>query len=695
MELGIEKSIIETNSEFISKEATVADPVVMFALLTKLYNDITRIIVQEYIANARDAHREKNIPDRPIEITLPTLLHKAVSYRDFGPGISPERIENVFINLGTSTKRGDNLQTGGFGIGAKCVFAYTDSLSIDTYIGGIHRVYEFMSGDNGIPKIILINEEETTEEDGTKITIWLKNSQDVLSVSSNVYKLTQFWDVRPIIVNEDVYCGNKWKNFEVIEEGANWKYYRNGDKTSVVLDGIPYRFDFDAVYNEKDDKKYSQIFSNDSFYFFFNTGEVTVSPNREGLFYDTKTVIAIRNAVDDAIDGICKKISSYIDTIDNIFDAYEAITKYAMFELMVGKITWNGLDLNNFVFDSNFYKVKKYRMYRNKPRQYEPTNILINKNLKYVFCDEEEIYLSRIRTIALQYDLNNYYFIKPVSFEECEEINDETKFNNKLKEYNEKLRIDTINFIPITNYPKHVNPKTPKNISNVYKFLRQSRKKRMIWENLLENYGELDGYFVEFIRGEANGYSIDFLDFLVRTYNIAIYGVPTRMLKKAENADNLIPLSEFIQEKYNEYEEDMKINVKDYWMTANQNTYSSMVKSISKLPRWLAEVIKECSSYKKLFEVYEEYSKFYSSNGKNTKLNNFKQLLRSAGKTDIIDLKCPQMEIPEIMANDDYFDELIRKDFPILKSLDIWDIGRLDKECQDYFEMRIEKLNLK
>jgi hypothetical protein len=172
MEFGSTESVLETSDDFKTYETGIQDINIMITLLTQLYNDLTRIIVQEYAANARDAHREIHKDDVPIDITLPTKLSNELAIRDYGPGISPDRMSNVFVNIGASTKRHDNMQTGGFGIGAKCAFCYQDSFSVDTFIDGIHRSYVFLkAGERGIPQMKEISEEDTIEPNGTLITI--------------------------------------------------------------------------------------------------------------------------------------------------------------------------------------------------------------------------------------------------------------------------------------------------------------------------------------------------------------------------------------------------------------------------------------------------------------------------------------------------------------------------------------------
>lgn len=90
------------------------DIIVLNLLRNKLYRDPIRACVREYLCNARDAHREAGTPDLPVKVILPTELARQIEIKDEGPGISPRRMGDIFLNWlaalgakahGASTKR--------------------------------------------------------------------------------------------------------------------------------------------------------------------------------------------------------------------------------------------------------------------------------------------------------------------------------------------------------------------------------------------------------------------------------------------------------------------------------------------------------------------------------------------------------------------------------------------------------------
>lgn len=165
-------------------------------LRNRLYANPIRTLTQEYLCNARDSHRDAGNRETPISVTLPTKLDSVMKIRDYGTGLSPDRVRDVFVNYGSSTKRGDNLQTGGFGIGAKSAWAYTDSFTVLSYHNGKLRSYIAHTGNNSNGTLELISEDDTAEPNGVEIQIPIRES-DIEQFLYAVYRCTFFWDVKP------------------------------------------------------------------------------------------------------------------------------------------------------------------------------------------------------------------------------------------------------------------------------------------------------------------------------------------------------------------------------------------------------------------------------------------------------------------------------------------------------------------
>jgi hypothetical protein len=169
----------------------ISDVRLVVDILSKLYAHPIQTLVQEYICNGRDAMREAYTWGKlPIEITVPTTLEPVFKVRDYGIGISADRMENIFVNYGSSTKRNTNAQTGGFGIGAKSAFSYTDSFTITSFVAGTKYIYVAHLADDG--GVNLIGQEKTTERNGVEISIGVK-SKDIVEFYNAVQRCVKFW----------------------------------------------------------------------------------------------------------------------------------------------------------------------------------------------------------------------------------------------------------------------------------------------------------------------------------------------------------------------------------------------------------------------------------------------------------------------------------------------------------------------
>jgi C4-dicarboxylate-specific signal transduction histidine kinase len=87
----------KTNSTVQSQKFKIGNEAMMIDIArNRLYSEPIQTLVQEYISNARDANRESQ-SKRPIEVTAPSEDDLVLRIRDFGPGLSPERVAEVFI----------------------------------------------------------------------------------------------------------------------------------------------------------------------------------------------------------------------------------------------------------------------------------------------------------------------------------------------------------------------------------------------------------------------------------------------------------------------------------------------------------------------------------------------------------------------------------------------------------------------
>lgn len=157
---------------------SISDDAELMNVLSKaLYTDQQLAVIRETLCNAWDAHIEAGISDTPFSVTL---TNDELIIRDFGPGIPLNMIGPVYGTYGGSTKKMNGNVTGGFGLGCKSPFAYTDHFEVTSWNQGIMTVYNMSKSSaevQGKPGIIPIVSVPTTET-GLQVRIKLKQRHD-------------------------------------------------------------------------------------------------------------------------------------------------------------------------------------------------------------------------------------------------------------------------------------------------------------------------------------------------------------------------------------------------------------------------------------------------------------------------------------------------------------------------------------
>lgn len=143
-------------------------------LSSTLYKNQRLAMVRETLCNAWDAHIEFKCETTPVEITLTTGY---LIIRDYGPGIPKDKIGPIYGTYGASTKKDDKGVTGGFGLGCKAPFAYTDHFEVTSWCEGVMTIYNLSKSNaevEGKPSIMPIVS-APTQEHGIQVKIPIKS----------------------------------------------------------------------------------------------------------------------------------------------------------------------------------------------------------------------------------------------------------------------------------------------------------------------------------------------------------------------------------------------------------------------------------------------------------------------------------------------------------------------------------------
>ena len=272
----------------------------IFSILrSKMYSDPIGSICREIASNCRDAHREVGTPFKAVEIELVTTFwgneQNHIIFRDYGPGLSPDRVANIYTKYGSSTKRNTNDQAGGFGLGCKTPFSYTDSFNVVTVNNGIKYVYNLLIDQTDEGRMALLASEETDEPNMTEVIIPINNDEDVEEFHTKALQATKFWNPVPVFIG---FRDDFNAQYTVLEEAPEYMLINDkssegakSDSLACLIDGIYYPVNTSQVdVDIEDHESYCILLK-------FKNGQLSVSSNRETLNYDAPTVKLLKKVI--------------------------------------------------------------------------------------------------------------------------------------------------------------------------------------------------------------------------------------------------------------------------------------------------------------------------------------------------------------------------------------------------------------
>jgi hypothetical protein len=357
MIINEKKPTIESSEEMKSMMFGVGDLGMLFNILrSKLYSNPVQVICREISCNARDAHREVGSGNKPIQITLPNALEPNLRIKDWGPGISPDRVANIFVNFGASTKRSSNEQTGGWGLGGKSFFAYTDCAVIETIYDGIKYCYSCVIDETKIGKCMEISRTKTKDPNGTEVIIPIKPN-DFKAFAEAVEYTTRYFDPRPIIKGGKI----NYQEMKPIISGNDWALCPSSGydvSCRLIIDGVEYPL----VHTSLKDWQNLKLLQSHNYQVLlhFKTGELSLSASREAVHLDDETEAKITKRLIVSYNEIREQIQSKIDKSTTFLEANNAYTGLHSTLPAITKpmnLKWNGKALYTVM---SFYGCDKW-----------------------------------------------------------------------------------------------------------------------------------------------------------------------------------------------------------------------------------------------------------------------------------------------------------------------------------------------
>ena len=140
-------------------------------LTSNLYSKPLESFLRETVANAYDSHVEAGSSEH-ILLLIEDISYSTyrISVRDYGVGVSPERFEAIYKNIGSSTKRQSNDYIGMFGIGRFSCLSCADTAHITSYYNNTKYSYVMYKNGGGI-NIDKISETKGEFKTGLEVSI--------------------------------------------------------------------------------------------------------------------------------------------------------------------------------------------------------------------------------------------------------------------------------------------------------------------------------------------------------------------------------------------------------------------------------------------------------------------------------------------------------------------------------------------
>ncbi|MCA1806380.1 MAG: ATP-binding protein, partial [Actinobacteria bacterium] len=212
-----------------------------------------------------------------------------------GPGIPDDMMEEVYCTYAASTKRDDADMTGGFGLGSKAPWSYTESFTVTSHHNNVKMMYlmsrvsDEAEGKPGMTTLMSFK----TEESGLSVSVPLEDNamretkrivKDVLYLSG-IKAQIHFEDRDPVLVES--------MEIQPAQYVMDDRPGADNDRLYAVYGGVRYLIPHKEEYAQE--FEFMNLISEiSSLYIGFAPHTLSPLPNREGLNMSTKTKESIR-----------------------------------------------------------------------------------------------------------------------------------------------------------------------------------------------------------------------------------------------------------------------------------------------------------------------------------------------------------------------------------------------------------------
>ena len=368
MIITTEKETILGNGSKSKAFSITASPKVFKILSSDLYTNKIRAVVRELITNMIDAHALNGNPEKFI-IQVPGRLDPRFVCRDFGPGMSDFDIQGddnspgLYNSYFSSSKAESNDFIGGFGLGSKSPFSYTDTFSITSYHKGEIRGYvAYMDGDGPQIKPTFVKEMGPDDKTGIEIVVPVEE-KDFRNFAYEVsYIMRPFKDLA--IINGLDREIDYFPDFDDYYGVNPERYWPDRGGLYAIYGGIVYPID--GVIK---DRNWLSI-RNEVNYIKFPMGSLDIAPSREALSLDDRT----RKNIIERVKELSEK--AFNEDVKRFKESTSPRHTYR--ELMK-----MGYSARDYMISNSVKFTTKNLSYKKMQSMFEPDNKLCNAGVVY------------------------------------------------------------------------------------------------------------------------------------------------------------------------------------------------------------------------------------------------------------------------------------------------------------------------
>jgi hypothetical protein len=266
-------------------------------------------IARELVANGIDAHTAAGTPEIPVEVTLPTELEPEFKVKDHGTGMAHDFVMGPFMAYTDgSTKDQSNDQIGGFGIGSKSPFAYTDQFTLRVVHNAVLSVYTMFKDADGIPSVGLVAQTTTDESNGVEVSfpVELDDMDDFRSAAQTAL---QFFNPLPTITNGSISA----PDYSHVSAAGKWAMRPQSGPLGVIMGGVRYPVSTDSLpWSVRRDSKAAPLLDY-GIDLTLPIGSVDIAISREALSYTERTGLAIAKAMSGIVDEVAETFATLFD----------------------------------------------------------------------------------------------------------------------------------------------------------------------------------------------------------------------------------------------------------------------------------------------------------------------------------------------------------------------------------------------